>query len=110
LLDEDVDIETTPPGHAEPLRLNVHHKELLVSRSAVIAIPVQHDDQQIRETFCPYANGFPDADAYLQWAATAPVPMVSGSIKDVFDITSAIADHLKNLAALHGQNSCGCCS
>jgi hypothetical protein len=43
LLDEDVDIETTPPGYAEPWRINVHNKELRVSRSVVIAIPVQHD-------------------------------------------------------------------
>jgi hypothetical protein len=43
LLDEDVDIETTPPGYAEPLRINVHNKELRVSRSVVIAIPVQHE-------------------------------------------------------------------
>jgi hypothetical protein len=107
LLDEDVDIETTPPGHAEPLRIN--DKELRVSRSAVIAIPVQHDDHQIRETFCPYANGFPDEDAYQQWAATAPVPTISGPIKDAFDITSVIADRLKNLAARVGQRA-SCCS
>jgi alkylmercury lyase len=109
LLDEDVDIETTPPGHAEPLRINVHDKELRVSRSAVIAIPVQHDDHQIRETFCPYANGFPDEDAYQQWAATAPVPTICGPIKDAFDITSVIADRLKNLAARVGQRA-SCCS
>ena len=50
------------------------------------------------ETFCSYANGFPDEEAYLQWAATAPVPTVSCPIKDAFDITSAIADRLKDLA------------
>ena len=44
LLDEDVDIETTPPGNAEPLCINIHNKELRVSSSAVIAIPLQHDD------------------------------------------------------------------
>ena len=42
-LDEDVDIETTPPGYAEPLRINVLNKEMRASRSVVIAIPVQHE-------------------------------------------------------------------
>jgi hypothetical protein len=110
LLDEDVDIETTPPGNAEPLCINIHNKELGVSSSAVIAIPLQHDDQQIRETFCPYANGFPDEDAYLQWAATAPVVTISAPIEDAFCVTSIIGDRLKDLAALHGQNSGDCCS
>ncbi len=84
LLDEDVDIETTPPGSTEPLCINVHNKELRVSRSAVIAIPIRHDDHQIRETFCPYAKGFPNEDACLQWAATAPVVTISAPIEDAF--------------------------
>ena len=59
LLDEDVDIETTPPGNAEPLCINIHNKELRVSSSAVIAIPLQHDDHQIRETFCHLRKRLP---------------------------------------------------
>jgi hypothetical protein len=66
LLDEDIAIETTPPGNTEPLCINVHNNELRVSSGAVIAIPLRHDPQQIRETFCPYANGFPNEDAILQ--------------------------------------------
>jgi hypothetical protein len=110
LLDEDVDIETTPPGSTDPLCINVHSKELQVSRSAVIAIPLQHDDHQIRETFCLYANAFPDEDAYLQWAATAPVVSISTPIEDAYRVTSVIGDRLRDLAALHGQNSGDCCS
>src|SRR6202051_3589853 len=90
LLDEDVDIETTPPDSTEPLCVNIHNKELRVSRSAVIAIPLRHDDHQIRETFCPYANVFADADADLQWTATAAGVSISAAIKDAFCVTSAL--------------------
>ena len=56
LLDEDVDIETTPPGNAEPLCINIHNKELRVSSSAVIAIPLQHDDPRLALSFSAVAT------------------------------------------------------
>jgi hypothetical protein len=110
LLDEDVDIETTPPGHAQAVRIDVHDHRLHASSNVVIAIPVQHNDQEIWTTFCPYSNVFPDEDAYRQWAVSAPVTTISTSIREAFDITSVIADRLKKLASVTGAPESPCCA
>ena len=110
LLDEDVDIETTAPGHTEVLHIDVQDRQLHASSNAVITIPVQHNDQEIRMTFCPYSNVFPDEDAYRQWAVSAPVATISTSIRDAFDITSAIADRLKKLASVNRKPESPCCA
>ena len=62
LLDEDGDIDTTPPEEIQPLHISVRGAQAHVSSNAVIAIPVQHNDQEIWTTFCPYSNVFPDED------------------------------------------------
>ena len=108
-LDEDVDIDTTPPDQSQPVRITVRGKQLHVSRSAVIAIPVQYKDQAILETFCPYANIFPDEGAYSRWAASVPVATISAPIGDAFDITLAISNRLKGLAAVEKRPARRCC-
>ena len=109
LLDEDVDIDTTPPDEILPLRISVRGKLAHTSSSAVIAIPAQHNNQEIWTTFCPYSNVFPDEDAHRRWAVSAPVATSSTSIREAFDITSVIADRLKNLANLNGEPEPPCC-
>jgi hypothetical protein len=110
LLDEDGDIDTTPPEEIRPLRINVRGRQVHVSSSAVIAIPVQHNNRQIWTTFCPYSNVFRDEDAYHRWAASVPVATVSSSIRDAFEITAVVADRLKKLARVNGERESPCCS
>jgi hypothetical protein len=109
LLDENCDIETIPPGHTESVRIGVYHKRLRASITAVIAIPMQHDENEIRTTFCPFANIFPDEDTYHQWEVSAPIATSSTSIGDAFQATLIITDRLKNHEPRIRQRA-NCCS
>lgn len=93
LLDENVDIDTTPPGNSQPIRITVRYEQLYAPADAVIALPDVHDDAEVRhvhddaevrQTFCPYANAFPDWAAYEQWTTSAPVVTTALPVRDVF--------------------------
>ncbi|WP_156103638.1 organomercurial lyase [Deinococcus sp. YIM 77859] len=109
LLDENIDIDTTPPGNSQPIRITVRYEQLHAPADAVIALPDTPDAVEVRQTFCPYANAFPDRASYESWASTSPVETTALPVSEVFLIARDIVERLKYLHTLQELGSGGCC-
>jgi len=112
ILDENIDIETTPPGQTQPLHLTVRNGQLQAPPEAVMALPTQAETQtsaDVHRSFCPYALVFSDEQSYQTWSVTAPVPTTSVTLQEAFQLAHNLTDRLTYLYTLNGEGAAQCC-
>lgn len=112
ILNENIDIATTPPGEAQPLHLTVRDRHLQAPPDAVLAVPTQFDvrtAEGIHRSFCPYALVFPDAAAHRTWSAAAPVPTTPLSLQAAFQLADDLVGRLASHHTLAVQGGARCC-
>ena len=111
ILDENLEIETLPPGATSPLRLTIRHGQLHAPEGAVLTFPERPDTGtagEIHETFCPYVNVFPDEQAHQTWTSISPVPTTTIRLQDAFSVSQDLVDRLAYLSVLE-EHGGGCC-
>lgn len=112
VLGGDIDIETTPPGQTQPLRLMVRNGQLDAPLGAVLALPTPanlHTAQELYQSFCPYALVFPDDATYHAWSVTTPVLTTPVTLQDAFELARQLVERLTDLHTLHGEGGARCC-
>lgn len=112
ILDENLEIETTPPGQTQPLQLTVRNGRLQAPTEAVMAFPTQAETQtsaDVHRSFCPYALVFSDEESYQAWSATTPVPTTAVTLQDAFQLARTLTDRLTSLHTLNGKGGASCC-
>ncbi|WP_034389025.1 organomercurial lyase [Deinococcus sp. YIM 77859] len=106
VLEEDVEVETVPPGEAQPLVFNVKSGQVTGSEGVLISVPVRVDSGPVQQSFCPYSNAFPDRAAYEAWAAQSPVPTVGVSLSEAQQLAETL---VAQLDAEDANAPLGCC-
>ena len=106
VLEEDVHVETTPPGETQPLVFDVKNGQVTGPEGVIISVPVRVASGPVQQSFCPYSNAFPDRAAYEAWAAQSPVPTVGVSLTEARQLAAVLVAQLAPEAA---DAPLGCC-
>ncbi|GGK38980.1 hypothetical protein GCM10008955_36040 [Deinococcus malanensis] len=112
ILDENIDIVTTPPGATQSLEFTVRNGQLHSPSDAVLALPTQPDTrsaEKVYRSFCPYALAFPNVEAYQAWSNTATVPTTPVTFQDAYRLSRDFIGHLAHLSTLDGHGGTRCC-
>jgi len=111
ILDEDLEIETMPPGQMRPLRLTVRHGQLHAPDGVVLVLPERADTgapDEIQGSFCLDANVFPDEQASESWTSVFLSPNTTVNLQDAFRALQELVDRLAYLSVLE-EHGGGCC-
>ena len=112
ILDENIDIETTPPSQTQPLQLAFRNGQLQAPTEALMALPTQPETQtsaDVHRSFCPYTLVFSGIESDQVWSATAPVPTTPVTLQNAFQLAHTLIDRLTHLQTLNGKAGVQCC-